>query len=320
MVYIIHSAYRAFMDEIISYGRFRCNELGPHKNKGMEITFVEKGMLEWMVAGALERVTAGSIFFTLPWQVHGSVHPREPDNMLCHVLFHLAEDYPEPRPFFGFPACLGLSKSEMKILSGVFSASPGHCFRATPTMRFLIPVLIGELQGSHPLRDTQVVSLLRSVLIELKRIVAGEAVDADVHSWSERRVDALLVKFAETCDQGWSLAQMALECGLQRTQLTSIVRKLTGCTPMEYLGRVRIERAKNLLRETDMKIIDIALECGFSTSQYFANTFHRSTELTPSVYRAQSSGLSQADVRKLKRLGFRSEREERERIEQFSGT
>ena len=55
------------MNEIISFGRFQCKELTPHKNRGMEITYIEKGMLEWEVEGVAEKVPQGSIFFTLPW-------------------------------------------------------------------------------------------------------------------------------------------------------------------------------------------------------------------------------------------------------------
>jgi hypothetical protein len=43
-------------------------------------------------------------------------------------------------------------------------------------------------------------------------------------------------------------------------------------SPMQYLNRVRAEAAAELLK-TDKKIIDIAMECGFSTSQYFATAF-----------------------------------------------
>ena len=90
------------MDEIISYGRFQCSELTPHKNRGMEITYIEKGMLEWMVEGIPENVESGSIYFTLPWQVHGSVNPREPENTIWHVLFHLEEEHKGPNPVFRF--------------------------------------------------------------------------------------------------------------------------------------------------------------------------------------------------------------------------
>lgn len=54
------------MKEIISYGRFRCKEVTPHKNRGMEITYIEKGMMEWMVEGVPEKVEAGSIFLHCP--------------------------------------------------------------------------------------------------------------------------------------------------------------------------------------------------------------------------------------------------------------
>ena len=53
------------MKEIISYGQFPIRELRPHKNKGMEITFIEKGIMEWMVEGRTEKINPGSVFFRL---------------------------------------------------------------------------------------------------------------------------------------------------------------------------------------------------------------------------------------------------------------
>ncbi|WP_372808692.1 AraC family transcriptional regulator [Pontiella sp.] len=305
------------MNEIISYGRIQCRELSPHKNRGMEITYIEKGMLEWMVEGVPEKVESGSIYFTLPWQVHGSVNPREPDNMIYHVLFHLERDYPEPRPTFHLPKSFGFSKAEMEILSSTFAASPRHCFPATPAMRGLMPTLIGELQSTHALREAHTTTLLRAVLVELKRIVSGEVVDAGSYSYSEQRVQALIAALPAQCEQRWTLAGMAKFCGIQRTQLNKVFQKLTGSTPMEYLFRIRMERAKTLLRETDVKVIDIAFECGYGTSQYFANTFKQATGTTPSEYRKHFSGLSAAESRDWKNVQFRSEEEERRRIADF---
>ena len=115
------------MKEIISYGRFQCRELAPHKNRGMEITYIEKGVMEWMAEGVAEHIEAGGIYFTLPWQVHGSVNPREPDNTIWHALFHLEEDYPAPRPQFRFPQSLGFSDEEMQILSRTFISATRKC-------------------------------------------------------------------------------------------------------------------------------------------------------------------------------------------------
>ena len=305
------------MDEIISYGRFQCEELTPHKNRGMEITYIEKGMLEWVVEGVPERVESGSVFFTLPWQVHGSLAPREPDNTIWHVLFHLEKDYPSPHDTFSFPRALGFTRDEMQVLSATLAGSKRHCFPAPPAMRSLMPALIGELQSTHELRDAQTRTLLRAILVDLKRIVAGEVMDTGDHTASELRVKALIAELPENCSQQWTLADMAAHCGIQRTQLSKLFQRLTGSTPMEYLFRIRMEHAKMLLRETDTKIIDIAFACGYGSSQYFANTFKHAVGTTPSGYRKHFGELSPAETWNWKNVQFRSEADELRRVKQF---
>ena len=308
------------MDDIISYGRFQCRELTPHKNRGMELTYIEKGMMEWMVEGVPEAVESGTIYFTLPWQVHGSVNPKEPDNTIWHVLFHLKEDYPTARPQFKFPKSFGFSNEEMEILSTTFAGSTHHSFPATPAIRGLMPTLIAELQSTHKLRDAHTTTLLRAILVELKRIIEGEVLDTGRYTYSEQKVQALIASLPANCDQQWTLTKMADDCGIQRTQLNKIFQKLTGSTPMEYLFRIRMERAKALLRETDIKIIDIAFECGYGTSQYFANTFKQATGATPSAYRKNYGGLSAEESKDWKSIQFRSEEEERRRVQAFSSS
>ena len=306
------------MKEVISYGQFPIKELRPHKNKGMEITFIEKGFLEWMVEGRQEKVEAGSVFFTLPWQVHGGMHPREPENLVWYVLFHLELDYSDPQPLFGFTEELGFSPEETRILSSTFASSEEHCFRATPTMRNLMPALVSELQSEHLLRDAHAKTLLRAVLVEFKRIVTGNALDEETHSPSERRVQELITEFSSNCSQNWNLQNMAEYCGVQRTQLSKIFKKLTNCTPSEYLFRIRMERAKTLLRRSSLKIIDIAFECGYSSSQYFTNTFKQAIGMTPSDYRESVGGMRLTDSGHWKDVEFRSEEEELERVATFS--
>ncbi len=308
------------MKEMISYGRIRCRELTPHRNRGMEITYIEKGLLDWVVEGTPEKVHPGSVFFTLPWQVHGSLHPREPDNITWHILFHLDEDYSTPRTSFRFPKRFGFTPAETKTLSRTLAGSSRHSFRASALMQPLIPELIRELQSTHTLREANAISLLRRILIELKRIITGETTDTDTHTASEKRVRALLNELSIHPDRAWTLPQMAGQCGIRRTQLNELFRKLTGGTPMEYLARLRMERAKTLLRKTEMKIIDVALECGFGSSQYFANTFKRAVGMTPSEYREHCVKLKAGELQKWKHIGFRSEKEERERIRSFSET
>jgi AraC family L-rhamnose operon regulatory protein RhaS len=306
------------MHGIISYGHFPIKELAPHKNQGMEITYVEKGVMEWMVKGRPEKVEAGSVFYTLPWQVHGSLRSKEPDNLVWHILFHLEKDYSTPHAHWQFRKNLGFTQEESKLLSTTLSSSKQHCFPATTTMRSLMPALIAELQSTRELRDVLAITLLRALLVELKRIVNSEVTDIASYTRSEQRVQELITLLSSDCGQQWTLTTMAGHCGIRRTQLCKIFHKLTGSTPMEFLSRIRVEHAKTLLRRSDTKIIDVAFECGYSSSQYFANSFKQATGVTPSVYRKGSGKLSADESRDWKSIKFRSEEEELQRIEAFS--
>ena len=306
------------MKTFISYGKLRCTDLAPHKNMGMEITYIEKGQMEWMVEGRTEKVETGSVFFTLPWQVHGSPYSKEPENMIWHVLFHLDKDYAAPQPDFQFTDDLGFTARETMILSTAFASSTRHCFRATPTMRNMMQALIGELQSTHELREVLTNTLLQAVLVELKRIVTLEVSDIEIYTRSEQSVQALTNLISSNCGQDWTLSKMADHCGIQRTQLCKIFQKLTGSTPIEYLLRIRIERAKILLRSSDIKVIDVALECGYSSSQYFANSFRHATGMTPTKYREYGLRLSTNESMAWDNVKFRSEKEELRRVQTFS--
>jgi len=306
------------MHGIISYGHFPIRELAPHKNQGMEITLVERGVMEWMVEGRPEKVEAGSVFYTLPWQVHGSLQPREPENRVWHVLFHLEKDYSTPHADFRFRKDLGFTQKESKLLSSTFASSQRHCFQATTTIRSLMPALVAELQSSRELRDVLAITLLRAILVELKRVVNSEVADSASYTKSEQRVQELITRLSSNCGQQWTLAAMAEHCGIRRTQLCKIFHKLTVSTPMEFLARIRVEHAKTLLRRSDEKIIDIAFQCGFSSSQYFANSFKQATGVTPSVYRQGRNRLSSEESRDWTDMKFRSEAEELRRIAAFS--
>jgi len=77
-------------------------------------------------------------------------------------------------------------------------------------------------------------------------------------------------------------------CGyvfLSPSYFTRIFKKETGDSPISFLIKVRIERAKELLENTDNKANEIALSIGFSTQQHFNETFKKNTGMTPLEYR-----------------------------------
>lgn len=64
-------------------------------------------------------------------------------------------------------------------------------------------------------------------------------------------------------------------------------KKIVMKTPIEYLNHIRIIKACELLKNSDRKVIDIAMDVGFSSFSYFINIFKRCMKLTPAKYRKE---------------------------------
>lgn len=86
-------------------------------------------------------------------------------------------------------------------------------------------------------------------------------------------------------DQNTTLTTVSQAVALSPNHFSTIFSQECNTTFIEYLTNVRIENAKRLIRETDMKGYDIAYECGFSDPHYFSYIFKKNTGMTPREYK-----------------------------------
>ena len=84
-----------------------------------------------------------------------------------------------------------------------------------------------------------------------------------------------------------SVETMAKDLYVNRTYLSTKFKKETGYTLTEYIQMQRIDKAKELLLQTDRSILEIATYLGFSSQGYFQNVFKKQTGLTPKEFRNQ---------------------------------
>jgi AraC family transcriptional regulator len=88
-------------------------------------------------------------------------------------------------------------------------------------------------------------------------------------------------------DQDLKLADIAHLTGMSPFHFSRLFKQSTGLSPHQYLLQQRIERAKQLLKQTDQSILDIALACGFSSHSHLSRKFRQLTTMTPKAYRIQ---------------------------------
>ena len=86
-------------------------------------------------------------------------------------------------------------------------------------------------------------------------------------------------------DQNTTLTTVAEAVALSPNHFSTIFSQECKTTFIEYLTNVRLENAKRLMRETDMKGYDIAYDCGFSDPHYFSYIFKKNTGLSPREYK-----------------------------------
>jgi transcriptional regulator GlxA family with amidase domain len=87
------------------------------------------------------------------------------------------------------------------------------------------------------------------------------------------------------------VAAMTRVSGLNGRTFARRFRQATGLSPLEYVHRVRLEEAKQMLEATDQPVAAIALEAGYEDEGFFVRLFKRSVGMTPAQYRRRFAGL-----------------------------
>jgi len=67
--------------------------------------------------------------------------------------------------------------------------------------------------------------------------------------------------------------QLARSVGLSSRQLERLFRKYMGCTPARYYLDLRLKRARALLRQTSLSVLDVAVACGFASASHFSKRY-----------------------------------------------
>jgi len=86
-------------------------------------------------------------------------------------------------------------------------------------------------------------------------------------------------------DPGLSVRALAQRVHVSEVQFRKLFKRATGLSPVRFMQRRRVERAGNLLRETDLSLEQVAAESGFSDAAFFCRVFKAWTKHTPGSYR-----------------------------------
>ncbi|MCU6708810.1 response regulator transcription factor [Paenibacillus sp. J5C_2022] len=163
---------------------------------------------------------------------------------------------------------------EQERLTGLLEA----CIRNVKTyLKLDIAISLGTT-----VHDYQSVHLsYREACRTQERVLPQAGADDNAHPMMAR-----IIKYIdEHYEEEMSLKTLSHQFHFNAAYLGQLFKKTTGEMFSAYLNRVRIENAKRLLTDTQMKAGDIAVKVGFSNVQYFSNVFHKLTGFYPTDYK-----------------------------------
>lgn len=149
----------------------------------------------------------------------------------------------------------------------------------------LVQMVGEEFRADRPARDIVMARLLEVLLIEALRSSARTAVSPGlVRALADPKLASALRRMHERPADPWTVLQLAREAGLSRSAFFERFSNAVGVAPMEYLTTWRMALAKQLLRQRESPISEIAERVGYSSVSTFGVAFTRHVGMPPGRY------------------------------------
>lgn len=148
-------------------------------------------------------------------------------------------------------------------------------------------MLLAELKHDNLGGRLYVESLANVLAVHLLRQYAAVKPRLAIYDGGlpERQLLQVLDYIHEHLDRNIKLADLAALLGMSQFHFSHLFKQSIGIAPYQYLIQQRVERAKQLLKQTDRSIVDIAFICGFNSQSHLTKQFRQLTGMTPKAYR-----------------------------------
>jgi AraC-like DNA-binding protein len=245
---------------------------GPHTHPVFEFLYLSRGRASWRAQGDTVKQNMGDLYIAYPGEKHGTGAQRNPENHHLWVGVDLDRLGAE-----GGRLATRLRQERPRLVTG--------CEEVEPVLRALVRQVVAQ----RARRTETIAACLRWFIALLEQRLdagAGEATP------TERRLP-----YSHAVQKAMDYLQQNLERRLPLTDLAAVAtarsvphfctqfRREVGLTPAAYHLQLRLNAAREALRQPAIDVTTAAQQYGFSSSQHFSTQFRRSFGITPRSWR-----------------------------------
>ena len=119
---------------------------------------------------------------------------------------------------------------------------------------------------------------------ELLHTIVQQQAEQPDNAAPEQRIELTIKYMQQHYQDKIEMSQLSAMVNLTSSSFSRLFKKTVGETPIDYLTRLRIERAKQLLSESAGRIKEVSSAVGYEDEFYFSRIFHRTVGVSPTVY------------------------------------
>ncbi len=246
---------------------------GLHRHKFIEIEYIISGHFKNDLCGSEFEITSGD-FYCLGLGDYHSLEIEEDSSLyslsinyknMPSILQHMIKST-------DFPRAGHIPSDERKRVEELFS-------------------MIGQLVES---KDTYAEEKLTAYIILLFSIIFTHSsrVEAKKPQSGYRHIMKAIDYLEEHFTERVTLEEVACAVFLSPNHFSKLFSDMNGMTFSDYLARMRVDKARRALTDTDKTVTQIAIECGFSSFSSFSRNFKRVCGCTPSEFRVKDNAVN----------------------------
>lgn len=235
-----------------------------HHHDFYEIVLVEGGTGIHVFNGQPYTLSRGMVCFVRDHDRHLFEHTE--NLCLTNVLYRSPE---------GFQFLSGLDKLLPQEVEGQYTSH----WRVNQTVLQQARPIIEQMSGCpdddvHAIASREILFMQLLVLLRQSNLTACDQSN-DIH------INHLIMWLDDNFAEDICWETVADQFSLSLRTLHRQLKQHTGLTPQRYLNRLRLTRARHLLRHSDESVTDIAFRCGFGDSNHFSTLFRREFDWSP---------------------------------------
>lgn len=147
--------------------------------------------------------------------------------------------------------------------------------------------VLGELYAPQTKdRDVYVGALVDALKAHMMRgPVNASSAEIPTTAFSSYRIHAIMNAILDRPEASHNLEELAAQAGITPTHFCRVFKKATGVSPHQYVMRARLDRAQQMLEQSDTSMATIADALGFTSQSHFTRAFRQFAGETPSDFR-----------------------------------